>query len=569
METERYRVGDLLVDVGTGGVSRAQQRLDLPPLSFALLVALLRRAPHVVRRQDLMSEVWPNSLVCDEALSQRVRLLRESLDEGVGPARYVESVRGWGYRVALPVERLGAQEPTVRSMAVLPFVNMSGSPTDDYLCEGLAEETISALTAIPGLRVIARTSSFAISRMGLDIREIGARLGVDTILEGSVRRADHRVRVTVQLVVTHDGGHLWSERYDRELTDLLALEDEIAEAVATRLRFELTGSAREQPRPPVDAEAHDAFLEGRYHFARSTPQALARAQECYERAIARDPGFARAYDSLAELYWYYGFFGGAPPRDAFSRSTWYALRAVELDDELAETHALLGMLGKELDYNWAEVDREVNRALELNRESPLVRLRYAISALLPHGRFDEAVAVVEGVVRADPLSLFVRWWLGVMTFFGRRYDRTIEEGRFMVSLDPAHFLGHWVLGVGLEETGAAAEAIAALERADELSGGIPFTLGFLAMAYGRAGRRDDARALLDRAKEAATVGYVSPMCFAFCYIGLEEWDRVFTAMDDAIEARDPLVMPIKSYPALDPVRDDPRLHALKRRMNLG
>lgn len=568
METEHYRVGDLLVDVGTGAVSRAQQRLDLPPLSFALLVALLRRAPHVVRRQDLISEVWPNSLVCDEALSQRVRLLRESLDEGVGPARYVESVRGWGYRVAQPVERLGAQEPTVRSIAVLPFVNMSGSPTDDYLCEGLAEETISALTAIPGLRVIARTSSFAISRMGLDVREIGARLGVDTILEGSVRRADHRVRVTVQLVVTHDGGHLWSERYDRELTDLLALEDEIAEAVATRLRVELTGSAREQPRPPVDAEAHDAFLEGRYHFARSTPQALARAQECYERAIARDPGFARAYDSLAELYWYHGFFGGAPPRDAFSRSTWFALRAVELDDELAETHALLGMLGKELDYNWAEVDREANRALELNRESPLVRLRYAISALLPHGRFDEAVAMVEGVVRADPLSLFVRWWLGVMTFLGRRYDRAIEEGRFMVSLDPAHFLGHWILGVTLEETGAAAEAIVALERANELSGGIPFTLGFLAMAYGRTGRRDEARALLGRSEEAATVGYVSPMCFAFCYIGLGEWERVFTAMDDAIEARDPLVMPIKSYPALDPVRDDPRLRSLQRKMNL-
>ena len=568
MGPERYRMGDLLVDVGTGGVSCAERRLDLPPLSFALLVALLRRAPEVVRRQDLLGEVWPNALVCDEALSQRVRLLRESLDDGAGSARYVESVRGWGYRIAQPVERVGGLKPTVTSLAVLPFVNMSGAPADDYLCEGLAEETISALTAIPGLRVIARTSSFAIARMGLDVREIGARLGVDTILEGSVRRADQRVRVTVQLVFTHDGSHLWSERYDRELTDVLALEDEIAEAVATRLRVEVAGSARERPRPPIDAEAHHAFLEGRYHFARSTPEALARAQECFERAVARDPGFARAYDSLAELYWYYGFFGGAPPREAFARSTWYVLRAVELDDDLAETHALLAMLRKELDYNWDEVEREVNRALELNPESPLVRLRYAISALLPHGRLDEAVDVVDGVVHTDPLSLFVRWWMGVMAFLGRRFDRAVDEGRHMVSLDPNHFLGHWVLGVTLEETGAVADAIVELEKAHQLSGGIPFTLGFLAMAYGRSGRHGDARALLQRLEEAAAVGYVPPMCFAFCFVGLGEWDRALAAMEEAVEARDPLVMPVKSYPFLDPVRDDPRLRSIQRRMNL-
>jgi len=565
---ECYRAGELTVDVAAGRVTLVGRLVDLPPLSFALLVALLRRAPEVVRRQDLLDKVWPGTLVSDETLSQRVRLLREALGEGAGSSRFVASVRGWGYRVAVPVERLAESGPAVSSVAVLPFVNMSGATTDDYLCEGLAEEIITALTTVPGLKVIARTSSFAIARMGLDVCEIGARLGVDSILEGSVRRADRRVRVTVQLVVARDGGHLWSERYDRELIDVLALEDEIAEAVAVKLRVELAGGGRERPRRQVDADAHAAFLEGRYHFARSTPDALARAQECYERAVTLDPSFARAYDSLAELYWYYGFFGGALPRDVFARSTWYALRAVELDNELAETHALLGMLLKELDYNWTEVDREVKRALELNPESPLVRLRYAISALLPHGRLDEAVAVVDAVVRTDPLSLFVRWWMGAMAFLARRFDRALDEGRHMVSLDPNHFLGHWLVGVALGETDAIAEGIVALEKAHELSGGIPFTLGFLATAYGRAGRHGDVRTLLRRLEEAATVGYASPMCVAFCHIGLGQWDRAFAAMAEAIEARDPLVMPIKSYPFLDPVRDDPRLHALKRRMNL-
>ena len=384
----------------------------------------------------------------------------------------------------------GREKPSV---AVLPFTNMTGTKEDDYLCEGLAEEVINALTRVPGLRVIARTSAFAVGRMGLDIREIGARLDVESVLEGSVRREGRRVRVTAQLVTTSDGGHLWSERYDRELTDVLALEDEIAAAIAARLRLDLAREARERVQPVVDAEAHAAYLEGRYFFARGAPEALMQAMACYGQAIAKDPDFALAYDSLAELHWYLGFFGNVPPREAFSQSTWYALRALELDDGLAQTHALLGMLRKELDYNWPEVDRELARALELNRESPLVRLRYAISGLLPHGRVDEAVTELEGVLRADPLSLFVRWWLAVMTYLARRFDRTIEEGRHMIALDPNHFLGHWVLGIGLDETGAKADAVAAMEKAHELSGGIPFTLGFLGYVYGRAGRREETR----------------------------------------------------------------------------
>ena len=270
----------------------------------------------------------------------------------------------------------GSEGPSV---AVLPFANMSGAKEDEFLCEGLAEEIINMLTRVPGLRVIARTSSFAVGRMDLDVREAGSRLGVGNILEGSVRRAGQRVRVTAQFVDTSDGSHLWSERFDRELNDVFALEDEIAEAIAGRLRVELEGSEGQRRRPLIDADVHSIFLEGRYYLARGTPEALAQAKTCFERAIERDASFALAFDSLAELYWYLGLFGNLPPREAFSQGTWHALRALELDDSLAETHALLGMLRKELDYNWSEVDRELRRARELNRESPLVRLRYAIS----------------------------------------------------------------------------------------------------------------------------------------------------------------------------------------------
>jgi TolB-like protein/predicted Ser/Thr protein kinase len=454
------------------------------------------------------------------------------------------------------------------SIAVLPFTNMSGVKEDDYLCEGLAEEIIDALTRIQGLRVIARTSAFAIGRLGLDVREAGSRLDVGTILEGSVRRAGARVRVTAQLVSTSDGSHVWSERYDRELTDVLVLEDEIAQAIAARLRVELAGGRGKQPQAVTNSEAYTAYLEGRYYFARGTPDALAQAMACYERATSLDPGFALAYDSLGELYWYLGFFGNVPPRDAFAVSTFHALRALELDDQLAQTHALLGMLRKELDYNWPEVDRELRRARQLNPESPLVRLRYAISGLLPHGRVEEGLAEIEAMLRTDPLSLLVRWWGGIMAYLARRPERMLAEGRHMIALDPGHFLGHWTLGIGLSEAGALNEAVAAMERSDELSGGAPFTTGFLAYVYGRAGRREDTLRLLDRLAQMASAGYVPPSASAMGHVGLEDWDAALSWLDKAIDARDPIVMPIKTFPFLDPIRGDARFQTLLRKMRL-
>jgi len=455
------------------------------------------------------------------------------------------------------------------SIAVLPFANMSGAKEDDYLCEGLAEEIINVLTRIPGLRVIARTSSFAVGRMELDVREAGTRLDVGHILEGSVRRAGQRVRVTAQLVTTSDGSHLWSERFDRELTDIFALEDELAEAIAERLRVELKQDERGQRRPEVNPEAHALFLEGRYYFARGTPDAMAQAKDCFERVLELDPDFALAFDSLAELFWYLGFFGGVPPRESFSQGMWHALRALELDDTLAETHALLGMLRKELDYNWPEVDREFRRARELNRESPLVRLRYAISGLLPHGRIDEAAAEVEAMLQSDPLSLLVRWWVGIVAYLGRRPERMIDEGRHMVALDPTHFLGHLIAGLACTESGGPDEAVTAFEKARELSGGIPLTLGYLTYAYGRAGRRNDARELLDQMETMATTAYVSPSTVAIGYVGLDDWDVAFKWWNQAVDVRDPLIVPIKTFPFFDPVRDDPRYRALLRRMNLS
>jgi len=494
-----------------------------------------------------------------------VRLVERCLQKDVAD-RYQSAVE---LKSAIEVCLAPGADRERASIAVLPFANMSGAKEDDYLCEGLAEEIINVLTRIPGLRVIARTSSFAIGRMELDVREAGARLDVGHILEGSVRRAGQRVRITAQLVTTSDGSHLWSERFDRDLTDIFALEDELAEAIAERLRVELKQDGRGQRRPEVNPEAHTLFLEGRYFFARGTPDAMAQAKTCFERTLELDPSFALAYDSLAELYWYLGFFGGVPPRESFSQGMWHAMRALELDDTLAETHALLGMLRKELDYNWPEVDREFRRARELNRDSPLVRLRYAISSLLPHGRIDEAAAEVEAMLQSDPLSLLVRWWVGIIAYLGRWPERMIDEGRHMVALDPTHFLGHLVAGLACTESGGPDEAVTAFEKARELSGGIPLTLGYLTYAYGRAGRRNDARELLDQMETMATTAYVSPSTVAIGHVGLDDWDAAFQWWNQAVDVRDPLIVPIKTFPFFDPVRGDPRYRGILRRMNLS
>ena len=573
---ERYRIADLALDVDACTLTRDDTAIALPPRTFELLVALVRRFPNVARREDLIESLWHGESVLDEVLSQRVMLLRRALGDTAERPRYIALVRKWGYKVVAPVQRLtDAPTATARGddgglpgVAVLPFVDMSPGRDQEYLCEGISEEIINALTKLAGVRVIARTSSFAIGRMGLDIREAGARLGVGTILEGSVRRDGSRVRVTAQLISTGDGSHLWSDTYDRELTDVLALEDDIASAIAAGLRGRLDPAPR-PARRRVDADAYAAFLEGRHHFARANPEALARAAACYQRALATDDDFALAWDSLAELHWYLGFFGHVSPRDAFSQSTWCALRALELDDSLAQTHALLAMLRKELDYNWPEVDRELARALDLERGSPQVQLRYAISGLLPHGRVEDASAVVEAVLRDDPLSLIVLWWAALMAYLARRPERTLAAGRQMIALDDRHFLGYWTLGVGLTETGPEDEAVAAFERAHELSGGAPFTLGFLAFGAGRAGRTDEARRLLETAHAMAAATFMPPMTVAMCHVGLGEWEAVLDWLARAIDGRDPIIMPIRTFPFLDPVRNDSRFARLLAAMHLA
>jgi tetratricopeptide (TPR) repeat protein len=287
-----------------------------------------------------------------------------------------------------------------------------------------------------------------------------------------------------------------------------------------------------------------------------------------EEAVARDPEFALAYDSLAEIYWYLGYFGFMAPKDAFSIGVLYAIRALEIDNSLGETHALLGQYHKQLSYNWPEVEREMARALELSPASPIVRVRYAFNALMPLGRLEKAVAELERALEWDPLSWYVRTHLAAVLLLWRRYDRAMEQAKVLLELEPKPYWAYLVMGSCFRDQGMFDDAIAAHRRATEVSGNAPLTLGWLGLSLALGGKVDEARTLLARLHEMMTDAYVPPTSVAWIHLGLGEIDAAFEWLDRAIDAHDQLIMPIKSYWFLDPLRTDPRFVGLLRKMHL-
>jgi eukaryotic-like serine/threonine-protein kinase len=538
-----YSFGALLYQMLTGRKPFVQES------AAALVAAVLREEPSIPRE-------LPPGL---QKIVQRC--LRKTPDDRFQDARDL----ALALRECLEPAREG--QP---SIAVLPFRMLSASEDDAYFGEGLAEELINTLTRTPGLRVIARTSAFAFRGKDMDVRDIASTLGVRHVLEGSIRRSDDRIRVTAQLIDGSDGCQVWGERYERGMTDIFAVQDEISETIARKLRSHFSpppGWVAGRP-PTTDMEAYDLYLRGRALMYKWTPEGIAAGRELFSAAIARDPAFALAYDSLAELYWFLGFFAVMPPREAFAASVWAVLRALEIDGTLAEGHALLGMLRKELDYNWPEVDREIDRARALNPESPTVRLRYALSSLMPRARLSEAVEEMKRVVEADPLSPFGRWWLALYLFLARDYASALKHGNAIVSLEPGYHLGHLIRGLSLIAQGEPEKAIPAFEQASRLSAGAPLFQGFLGWAYGVSGRIADARRILDELRDPGRPGWTPPTSRAWIYVGLRETDQAFQEMDRAIEERDPIIMPILSFPHLDSLRSDPRFLTLLAKLNL-
>jgi TolB-like protein/Tfp pilus assembly protein PilF len=573
------------VDLPAGQLYKRGIRINLRDKSFQVLAALLERPGEVVSRDDLRHQLWRDDVFVDfdNNLNTAIARLREALGDAADHPRYIETLPKRGYRFLERVSeppRVAKEQQTARArMIVLPFLNLSGDPAQEYFCDAITDEIITGLAgaAPERLAVIARTTAMHYKGSQKDVARIGRELSVDYVVEGGVHRSDQQVGINVQLIQVSDQSHLFAKKYNADLRDIFAVESSIAQAIAAHIHIAppadhalpVSTFERLARKPTPDLAAYDAFIRGRYQLAKWTPDGMAKGKQLFEEALARDPKFALAYDGLAETYLWIGFLGIARPRDAFSAGVFAALRALELDHTLAETHALLGMFRKELDYNWPEVQREMALALELDPASPVVRFRYALSGLMPQARLDEAIAQLERALESDPLSQMVRMWLGEMLYLAGRYEQAREECRRMTELDPNYFLIYFELGeIGCEQ-GAFEDAIAALRKGAALSGNAPLVLGWLGMTLARSGNAAGAREVLAGLHAAATQVYVLPTSFAWIHLGLGEIDEAFQWMERAIEERDPIIVPIKSYAFLDPLRSDPRFTALLCKMNLA
>ncbi|MBN2565821.1 MAG: protein kinase [Candidatus Eisenbacteria bacterium] len=510
------------------------------------------------------------------ALEQIVeRMLARDLTE-----RYLNAADAASDLSALVTDRrtvtsLGAAETTASSVpppsiAVMPFVDMSADRDQEYFCDGMAEEIMNALTHIEGLRVVARTSAFAFKGKSDDIREIGRKLKVGTLLEGSVRKSGNRMRVTAELVNVRDGFRLWSERYDRDVEDVFAIQDEISLAIVDTLRVRLVSGDRERilRRHTGDPEALNLCLKGRYFWNKRTPDNLRRAIDHYERAIARDPDYALAYAGTADCYVVLPDYSSVPPRVACPKAREAAMRALEIDDTLAEAHATLALVRTVFEWDWTGAEREFERAISLNPSYATAHSWYALY-LMWMGRMEEALAEMEAARELDPLSLVIGRNLAQICIFARRYDQAIDVLHRTIEMDPAFPVAHVLLGEAYAHKSMKEEAVAEFLRekalSDDFSPGVDTRIG---SAYVRLGMRDKAEEVLRRLAEQAGKSYVKPSDLAEVLFSLGETDRAFECLDQAVEQRDKGVLGLKVYPVYDDVREDPRFIALLNRMGL-
>jgi serine/threonine protein kinase/Tfp pilus assembly protein PilF len=453
------------------------------------------------------------------------------------------------------------------SIAVLPFANLSADKENEYFSDGLAQDILNALVKVPGLRVPARTSSGAFRGREQDIRTIAQALNVEHILEGSVRKAGNRLRVTAQLIKASDGYHLWSERYDREVTDVFAIQDEISHGIVEALKLKLS----EQPlrtRRTVDLEAYNLYLRGRHLSGRLNPESVRIAREYFEQALARDPNYALAYAGLGYLLFIQAVWGQLSPRTILPEARRALEKALELDASLPEAHAYLGSVLGFYNYDWAGAEREMKRALQLGPAVAEVHFCYAMHFLQPLGRLGEAAAEFKRAAELDPLSHLAVVGLAENAYRRNEPDEAIMLAKKALELDEMYFFSHWMLGLAYFLAGRISEAVDSIERAAAFSERNPWVLATLCNLYSRAGRREEAAAVMTELERRAERGYVAPGAFGIMYLGLGQVEQALDWYERAIEERDAVALYLSTEPKLGRLRSHPRYQALRRKMLL-
>jgi TolB-like protein/DNA-binding winged helix-turn-helix (wHTH) protein/Tfp pilus assembly protein PilF len=600
---------------------RGGLRVRLEGQPVAILKMLLDRPGELVTREELQKDLWPADTFVDfeHSLNAAVKRLRATLNDSAEHPLYIETLPRRGYRFIAPINGTDAPvedhasialpspvqapadprgrrwwikaalalfavavigwgwrqwrkpassaAPVIRSLAVLPLQNLSGDPSQDYFADGMTEELIGRLAAIHNLRVISRTSVMRLKDTRLSVPEIAKSLRVDAVVEGSMMREGSRIRIHAQLIRAATDENFWSESYDRDLRDVLALQSEVAQAIAEKIEVTITPQERSQlvAARPVAPEVYESYVKGSNDPEYTKAQIEHRIAD-FQDAIRMDPTFAPAYVGLAGTYIsYQDIFVGAPPSEIRPKATSAARKALELDPKLAEAHAILAEMYQK-QWKWAESEAEYNRALELKPNDASAHRGYAYW-LACQGRTQEALAWVERGRELDPLGSADT--IGFVLLMARRYDESIREYRSVLAVHPDYTNARWGLGFALIVNNQTDQAIPELEKTVAMMNRSPGSLEMLATAYAHAGRRKDAFSLINELKKRRQRDYVPSGAFITPYLALDDYDQAFFWCDEAYKEQSAILQWLKVDPLFDPVRGDPRFQDLLRRVGLN
>jgi adenylate cyclase len=480
-------------------------------------------------------------------------------------------IAGWfflGRYKARSKESRVAETPA-KSIAVLPFENLSEEKGNAYFADGIQEEILTRLAKIADLKVISRTSTQQFQSKPANLSEIAKQLGVANILEGSVQRSADQVRVNVQLIKAETDAHLWADTFDRKLTDIFAVESEIATAIAETLQAKLSVAEKTAiaKRPTANPEAYQLYLKGLFFWNKRTGADLRTAIGYFNQALGKDPSYALAYVGLADSYSLLNFYGGAAsPADSYPQAKEAAKKALQLDDTSAEAHTSFAYVLENYDFDLEQSLKEFERAIQLNPNYATAHHWFANGVLSALGQFDRAIAAGKRAVELDPLSLIINANLGEDYFYARRYDEAIAQLCKTIEMDPRFYYAHWALGIALQSKGQLNEAIAEYRKAAELSDD-PYVLALLGQAYARAGQREEAQKILGRLSEETKSRYVHAYSFVLMYLALGDKERAIDEMERAYRERAGTdIVYIKIDPMLDELRGNPRFEALVQRV---
>lgn len=461
------------------------------------------------------------------------------------------------------------------SIAVLPFSDLSPQKDQEYFCDGMAEELINTLTKVERLKVASKTSAFQFKDKGKDIEEIGKKLRVQTILDGSVRKSGNRLRISAQLINVEDGYHIWSEKYDRDMEDIFAIQDEISLAIVDKLKIKLLGEERAKltKRYTENREAYSLFLKGRYFWNRRYEGGLNRAIEYFNQAIAKDPLYAIAYSGIADCLCLIGLWGFQPPKEIYPKAKAAAEKALEIDESLSEARSSLGFINAFYAWDWHAAEREFKIALELNPRYATAHSWYSLY-LAGMGRFEEAIDEQKRALELDPLSLIINAMMGLIFMLAGNYSDAVEQLQRTIEMDPNFLMAYVFLGqtyTVMEWKGLGkyyAQSIKALKKAFDLSGGMTYVLGHLGMTYSLDGQKDKANKILRQLEKLRIEESVSPEQFFHMYYGLGEQDKALEYLEKMHDERTSLLTLYNVWPAVDRINSTPTFKAIMKKMGL-